>query len=430
MSKNGINKAYKRLYTTDKRYILVTGGRGSLKSHSIHDFILRLTYDTQPHGVLFSRYTMTSAETSIIPEYKAHIERLGVEDHFSITRRDIVNKTNGSFIWFRGLKPSSQAQSANLKSLAQVDTWVIEEGEDMVDEAMFDKIDDSIRRKGTQNRVILVMNPTNKDHWAYKRWVKPTSKQIEIDGFKVTVSDHPNVENIHTTYHIGTKYLSDDWLAKAYNWKSRAQDGYDIVLDKPISKDEQERAVKYYINNYLGGWKERADGCIFDNWSEGEFDTSLSYCYGQDYGFSVDPTTLVKVAIDKKRMRLYCHELLYSSAQMGTDEILKANRSLIANQTDLIVGDSAEDRLIHDLRNQGLNIEPAEKGPGSIRAGITRMQDFEIIVSPNSVNLKQELLNYVWNDKKAGIPIDNHNHIIDPIRYAIKRLDRPAMFIG
>ena len=430
MSKFQINRAYKPLYTTDKRYILVTGGRGSLKSHSIHDFILRLTYDTQPHGVLFSRYTMTSAETSIIPEYKAHIDRLGVTDHFHITRRDIINKTNGSFIWFRGLKPSSQAQSANLKSLAQVDTWVIEEAEDMIDEAMFDRIDDSIRRKGTQNRVILVMNPTNKDHWAYKRWVKSTSKQIEIDGFRVTVSDHPNVENIHTTYHIGRKYLSQDWLKKAENWRIKAIEGYDNILDKQIEPDEQERAKKYYLNNYLGGWKEQAEGAIFTNWREGEFDTDLPYCYGQDYGFSVDPTTLVKVAVDRKRQLIYLEEAFWSTTGMSTDEIAQANANSIDNVNDLIIADSAEGRLIHELRSKGLNIVPAEKGPGSVRAGITKMLGYEIVVSTKSVNLKQELSNYVWNDKKAGIPIDAFNHGIDPARYAFARLERPAMLIG
>jgi len=356
VSKFQINKAYKPLYTSSKRYFLVTGGRGSLKSHTVHDMIIRLTNDVKPHGVLFSRYTMTSAETSIIPEYKAHIERLGLDDRYHITRRDIVNKTNGSFIWFRGLKPSSQAQSANLKSLAQVDTWVIEEGEDMIDEAMFDKIDDSIRQKNVQNRIIFVMNPTTKDHWAYKRWVKGTSKQIEVDGFRVTISNHPEVENIHTTYLIGKNYLSESFLSKAYNWRSRAKEAYDITLDKPISQDEQDRAKKYYLNNYLGGWKEQAEGAIITNWLEGEFNQDLSYCYGQDYGFSVDPTTLVKVAVDTKRMRLYVEELMYSSNQMGTDEILQSNQQLIDSPNDLIVADSAEDRLIHELRHKGLNI--------------------------------------------------------------------------
>ena len=56
----------------------MSGGRGSLKSHSLHDFILKLTYE-KGHGVLFTRYTMTSAKASIIPEFKEAISRLGVD---------------------------------------------------------------------------------------------------------------------------------------------------------------------------------------------------------------------------------------------------------------------------------------------------------------------------------------------------------------
>jgi len=69
-----ISEAYKPLYTSTKRYFLITGGRGSLKSTSIHDFISRLTYE-KGHGILFLRYTMTSAEKSIIPEFKEAIQR-------------------------------------------------------------------------------------------------------------------------------------------------------------------------------------------------------------------------------------------------------------------------------------------------------------------------------------------------------------------
>ena len=181
---------------------------------------------------------------------------------------------------------------------------------------------------------------------------------------------------------------------------------------------------------FLGGWIERAEGAIFNNWSEGVFDTSLPYCYGQDYGFSVDPTTLIKVAVDEKHKKIYVHELLHTTQQLGTDEILATNKRLIEKPNDLIVADAAEDRLIHDLRQKGLNIVPCKKGAGSIVAGITALQDYEIIVTPESMNIKKELNNYCWNDRKSGIPIDDWNHTIDPLRYAQGYLSRPKMFIG
>ena len=146
----------------------MTGSRGSAKSYNVSEMLCRLTYEAG-HGVLFTRYTMTSAETSIIPEFKKTIERLGVEDHFHVTTKDIYNIKTGSFIWFRGIKASSNSQKANLKSLAGVTTFVIEEGEDFIDEEAFDKIDDSIRTVNKQNRVIWIMNPSTPDHFIYKR---------------------------------------------------------------------------------------------------------------------------------------------------------------------------------------------------------------------------------------------------------------------
>jgi phage terminase large subunit len=147
--------------------------------------------------------------------------------------------------------------------------------------------------------------------------------------------------------------------------------------------------------------------------------------YGQDYGFSIDPTTLIKVAIDSKNKIIYCDELLYSTDAMGLDSIYEANLELIHKKTDLIIADSAEPRLIDDLRRKGLNIKPCEKGQGSVSAGISKMQDYKIVISERSFNLRKELSNYIWNDKKAGIPVDAFNHGIDAIRYCAMWILKP-----
>ena len=98
------------------------------------------------------------------------------------------------------------------------------------------------------------------------------------------------------------------------------------------------------------------------------------------------------------------------------------NKSRIEAETDLIVADCQELRLIYDLRTLGLNIQECTKGPGSIKAGITALNDYSFVVTPSSMNIKKELKNYVWNDKKAGIPIDEYNHAMDAIRYIFTRL--------
>ncbi len=165
---------------------------------------------------------------------------------------------------------------------------------------------------------------------------------------------------------------------------------------------------------------------IFDNWQEGEFDDSLPYIFGQDYGFD-DPTTLVKVAINKKKKLLYLDECFYLS---GLDEtkIFEMNHKIC--EQNLIVGDSASKQLINSLRNKkgpdgkGINLIGAVKKAGSVLSGIIKLQQYTLIISERSVNLKTELNNYVWLDRKSDTPVDDFNHLIDPIRYALGYLDR------
>ena len=130
---------------------------------------------------------MSSAEKSIIPEFKLTVERLGIEKDFNFSGTTITNIKTGSFILFSGIKTSSGNQTANLKSIAGITTWVIDEGEDFVDEKAFDTIDDSIRKAGIQNRVIWIMNPTTSEHFIYKRWIEPNNKVINIRGYELSL---------------------------------------------------------------------------------------------------------------------------------------------------------------------------------------------------------------------------------------------------
>lgn len=399
-----INKVYLPLYKSKKRYFLITGGRGSLKSTTVHDFICRLTYQ-QGQGILFTRYTMTSATKSIIPEFKETLKRNNSESNFHVTNDKIINLTTGSFIIFSGIKTSSGNQTANLKSLAGITTWVIEEGEDFDDEKAFDTIDDSVRSNLMQNRVIWIQNPSTKEHFIYKRWIENSSKKIDVDGYKVTVSAHTEVEHIHTTYRIAEKFLSKSFLTKAENAKN----------NNP----------KWYYHNYIGGWLEKPDGVIFENWNEGDFDESLPFVWGMDFGYVNDPTTLIKVAKDKNN--IYVKEYCYETG-MSTEAISQLLFNTI-DKNDIVIADNAEPRLIAELQEKGHRVYPCIKGKDSVLNGITQMQDFNIIVDNNSHNIKKELNNYRWHDKMQK-PVDDYNHAIDAIRYAFDELNATPMFFG
>ena len=134
--------------------------------------------------VLFTRYTMTSARLSIIPEFLEKINLLGYDNIFSVNKAEVVNLGNQSDILFRGIKTSAGNQTGNLKSLTNVSNWVLDEAEELVDENIFDTIDLSIREKEIQNRVILILNPVTKEHWIYRRFFEDKGVQAGFNGVR------------------------------------------------------------------------------------------------------------------------------------------------------------------------------------------------------------------------------------------------------
>jgi len=380
---------YASLCDSDARYYIVTGGRGSGKSYALNTYILSLTYE-RGHTILFTRYTLTSAHISIIPEFLDKIDTLGVNHHFHITKDSITNITTGSTILFKGIKTSSGTQTANLKSLSGVTTWILDEAEELNDEDVFDKIDFSIREQKKQNRIILILNPSTKEHFIYRRFFEERGVQPASNK---TVND---TTYIHTTYLDNEENLSKSFLEQIER----------IKVSNP----------KKYEHTILGGWLNKAEGVIFENWEVGEFQEIDVPVFGQDYGFSVDPTTLVKVSIDKANEIIYVKELIYQKG-LSTKDIFTLTSQHVGN--GLVIGDSAEPRLISELRKSGLNIKEAIKGQGSVTAGISLIQGYKMIIDKDSTNLIKELNNYQWLEEKSKTPIDDYNHCCDALRYAV-----------
>ena len=389
-----LNHKYNAL-GSDSRYFVITGGRGSGKSYSVNSFLLLLTYEFG-HVILFTRYTLISAHISIIPEFIDKIETAGLSEHFRITKDEIINLQTGSKIIFKGIKTSSGTQTANLKSLAGVTTWVLDEAEELTDETVFDKIDFSIRVKGIQNRVIKILNPVTKEHFIYKKFFEGMGVEA---GSNITKH---NTTYIHTTYLDNVNNLSESFLSQIEKMKIDNTHKYNHVI--------------------MGGWLDKADGVVFTNWKFGEFNPDgLQTSCGMDFGFSIDPDTLTEVAIDKTKQKIYVKEHIYQNG-IQSHVLAPMIRERVGNK--LIIADSAEPRLIADLKHLGINIVPVKKG--TIESGITRMQDFEIIVEPNSTNIAKELNNYAYSDKSSKMYIDSFNHAIDGIRYnVIHHLDNP-----
>ena len=392
-----LNKKYLVLDESFARYFIVTGGRGSGKSFAVNSILLLLTYQAG-HTILFTRYTLRAAGISIIPEFIEKLELLGVIDQFKITKDEIINTGNGSKIIFRGIKTSSGDQTANLKSLTGITTWVMDEAEELNDEDIFDKIDLSVRNKIQENRVILILNPTTKEHFIYKRWFEDRGVSA---GSNITKED---TTYIHTTYLDNLDNLSESYIKQIETMKVRRPNRYKHTIE--------------------GAWLDKAEGVIFTDWSIGEFKQVGKVVYGQDYGFSNDPSTLVKTSIDKENKVIYI-QLCFYQTKLTTSEILQLNKKFAAD--NLIVGDSAEPRLITEL-SRDCNVVPAIKGQGSITFGISLLQDYDLVITEDSTELIKELNNYCWLEKKSQTPVDNFNHAIDALRYAVSyQLQNPNL---
>ena len=395
---------YHPLYEDKEKFIiLITGGRGSGKSFNASTFIERLTFEMTPvekivHQILYTRYTMVSAGMSIIPEMMEKIDLDGTTKYFKTTKTDIVNKMTKSRIMFRGITTSYGHQKAKLKSIQGITTFVCDEAEEWTSEDEFDKIMLSIRKKGIQNRIIIIMNPCDSNHFIYKKYIEKTHKLVEIDGVQVQISTHPNVLHIHTTYFDNLENLSPEFLKE--------------VEDMKVSNPEK------YAHVVIGRWADVAEGAVFKKWGiVKEFPQECKKVgIGQDFGFTNDPSAAVRCGIIDNR--LYVDELFYE-----TDMLSSAIANRLKPFSMKVFADSQDPRLIQEIKNRGVNIYPVDKFPGSIKAGIDKIKDMEFFVTERSYNIITELRKYVWDKDKDGNyinePVDEYNHLMDAIRYYV-----------
>lgn len=396
-----VHSVYHPLYTNkDKFIVLITGGRGSGKSFEVARFLERLTFE-KGRKILFTRYTLVSASKSIIPEVEDKIERDGTQEYFKVTKDRIINKYTGSELMFMGILASSGNQTAKLKSIQGVSVFVCDEAEEWRSEEDYDKMVLSIRTKGVQNMVIVVMNPASTSHFVYQKYIKDTHRIEVIDGVPVQISTHPNVLHIHTTYLDNLEYLSREFVSEIEDIKANNPEKYQRIV--------------------IGKWSEMNEGAIFKKYSVVDsMPHFVQRCgLGLDFGYTNDPTAGIFCGVYGNT--LYLDEICYNT-HMGSSDIIKALRQYSSFD---ITADSADPRLIDELRAGGLRVSPVVKGAGSVIAGINKMLEMDICITARSKNLQYELDNYCWAKDKDGQytnePIDANNHLIDATRYYILR---------
>lgn len=249
------------------------------------------------------------------------------------------------------------------------------------------------------------------------------ANRIDFETFyslRIRTSDHCWIDFNPTSKFWAHEEYEDDsdaqWLTLTYKDNEAAPEAAVQELEKARAKGEAGSDYwRNFYNVYGLGLPGKLEGAVFQNWKEGEFKHKGLVVFGQDYGFANDPTTLVKTAIDADRRIIYAEECYYKQG-LVTSEIRQLNHKYAGEQ--LIVGDVAEKRLIHELKYGEPRLKMAEsiKGRDSVNYGIALLQDYELVVK--GPNLIKELEGYIWLDK--GLPKGMQgDHLLDALRYAV-----------
>jgi phage terminase large subunit len=381
---------YGPLFHSDKTYFIISGGRASGKStNAAAYFLVLLMGDDFFRGVI-SRYTQKSIKSSIYRDILDLIEDWGLQGFIRIEGDEIINKINGNMIITHAMKLQDGTMTAKGKGLSKVTHLLIDEAMELPDEEEFIKLNDSFRTKGVDRKVLILFNPGTKRHWIHKRWF--------IDG-------KPNPKwsldhcYIHTTYHDNIPNLDPK---KMQEWERM--------------KDQD---IEYYNHHILGLWQEGIVGRIFQDWEVGipQPEEVSDTIYSLDFGFAQDPAALVE--IQKHNNKLWIKELIYEPGLTNQDISDRLHYLDIPKGAE-IIADSAEPKSIEELRRLGWNIKPAYKGPDSIQAGINLIKQHRVFMHPESSNLHDEYNLYCWKPN-TDKPIDQHNHLMDAIRYGLSK---------
>lgn len=240
------HEKYKPLFARDTpcRYFMITGGRGSGKSYAVSSSVC-LEQSRANYNTLYLRQTLVSAHISIIPEYWEKVELLHLQSAFQRSLTEISSRTSPWQIYFRGIQTSRGSNEAQLKSIKRVGLAIIDEAQEVTDEAAFDRIDYSLRDKGLKNRVIFSLNPTNDKHWICRRFFRERGVPDDFNGI---VGD---TCYIHTDYRDNRDNLDTDFLRLAEECR----------LNNPMK----------YRNIFLGFWAGDVEGALWtaemiDNW--------------------------------------------------------------------------------------------------------------------------------------------------------------------
>lgn len=392
-----VGKGYGTFWRYQGRYRVVKGSRASKKSKTTALWYIVNIMKHPQANLLVVRKTERTLRSSCFTELKWAVHRLGVDDYWKFTTSPLEAeyKPTKQKIYFRGLDDPLKVTSITVDIGCLCWMW-LEEAYEITKEDDFNMLDESIRGEvpeGLFKQITITLNPWNEKHWIKKRFFD--------------CAPDPDI------LALTTNYLCNEFLDAA---------------DKRVYERMKVQNPRRYHVAGLGNWGI-VDGLVYENWREEAFDVDevkrlpgIASCFGLDFGYTHDPSAFFCGLLDKENKRLYVFDEIYEKG-MSNRRIYEAITEAGYGK-ERITGDSSEPKSIDELRGYGLRIKGAAKGPDSVKNGIQWIQDLEIIIHPRNVNFITEISNYTWDKDKFGNqlnrPIDDFNHILDAMRYALE----------
>lgn len=400
-----VGKGYKDFIMCNKRYRVVKGSRGSKKSTTTaQDIILKMTMYPLANTLVI-RKTFNSHKDSTWTQLKWAAKNLGLEDDWSFSKSPLeaTRKSTGQKILFRGLDDPMSITSITVEHGYLCWAW-FEEAFQVMNEDDFNKVDMSIRGQlpdGYYKQITITFNPWSEKHWLKKRFFD---------------TNDPNILALTTTYEC------NEWL------------GPD---DRALFEQMKINNPRRYNIEGLGNWGI-AEGLVYENFIEQEFDymeiskrAGTKAVFGLDFGYTNDPTAFIAAIVDQENKELYIFDEHYQKAMTNEDIANMIKYKGYSKET--ITADSAEPKSIDDIKSKGIyRIKAAKKGKDSILNGIQNIQDYKIIIHPKCENFLIEINNYVWSNKNGIVinkPIDDFNHLMDALRYAMEDTKKSGLVI-
>lgn len=386
-----------------RRFKGAVGGRGGAKSWF---YAGRLIEDMLCGHIRSAcvREIQNSIQDSVKQTLEDMIGRYEVGPWFKVTEREIVGP-HDSLIVFKGLQSHT---AASIKSLEGFNRCWVEEAQTIT------------------QRSLDILIPT----------FRTANTELSFSWNRVNVTDPIDAffrenEGDEDFVCIQVNYTENPWLPDE--------------LRRDMLRDRKKANKDKYRHVWLGDYRKQSEARVFDNWKVEAFETpdDAIFYFGADWGFSVDPTVLVRcffkgdtLFFDREAYKVGCSIEETPSLFAGSDprdppkwENKQGHPGVSGSTKWTIRADSARPETIDYMKSRGFKIEPAIKGAGSVEEGVEFLKNYDIVIHPRCKNVADEFAFYSYKvDPKTNkiLPVleDKKNHVIDSTRYAIEEVRR------